>query len=548
VPCPSFSNTVCTGDPTSWDSATKWIRNCYENHQNCLTISPFSAKASRLISVGERIDFSDLRLETRPDTGWKHRYVALSHCWGSSLPLKLTQDNLQPFHERIPFDKLTQTFKDAVIATRKLTKDFDVRYLWIDAVCIIQDSNEDWANETAITGDIYQTAFVTFAATFGSDGDVGLFQQRSSLSLSPCTVDAKWSQTNRHFVCEDRRALNSVVENSTLCSRAWVLQERTLSPRVLHFTAQQLFWECLGLDACEAYPTKINETTGNNHFKMFSFETWKYERGMGPHHLEWNNAYLIWAQLVFRYTNSHLTRQSDKLIAIGGLAAKFQAHFGTNDEYLGGLWGTQIPAQLLWKVDRLPSGVDYPAEYRAPSWSWASVDGRIDILRQNSNYDTHYVEVLDHKIEYVKGNVALGVTYGRLRIRGFINVLLGNLGVRSLEDVDRISREPPTFPLEILGKQFSKSHAHLQFDTTGGSFGNHRLCALAVASFDGTMEGLIIRMTMDQRGEYQRCGLFEIRGAGESQAFLDAAKKLPLRHLEYEAVDDTARTYTISMV
>ena len=535
-----------TEEMPSWSIATKWIHDCHQNHQGCLTRHPSTAKVSRLILVGERANFSDIRLEIRPNTGWKHHYVALSHCWGSSLPFKLLQKNLQTFQERLPFQELTQTFQHAIIATRKLSKEFDVAYLWIDALCIIQDSDEDWKNEAVKMGDVYQTAFATLAATFDNNGEIGLFQQRSSLSLSSCVIDAQWSQTNRLFACEDRRALTSVIENSALCRRAWVLQERALSPRILHFTAQQLFWECLALDACEAYPKGMYKTKGIAHFKTFSFETWKYERGRGPHQSENNNAHLIWENLVSRYTAAAISRESDKLVAIGGLAAKFQDYFRSHDQYLGGLWSSQLPAQLLWKVVSLPR-MHYPHDYQAPSWSWASVDGSIQGLDQNSAYEVLHVEILDHTIKYVNDNLALGVENGKLRLRGFINVLSRNFGV-SPKDVDPDLNKAPKFPLKIEGMQLQNNNMHLQFDTASGNFGNHRLYALAVASSQDTMKGLIIRMTMDRIGEFKRCGWFQIRGSGECQNFLQTAKQLSLRQLEYEGVDEKEGRYIISIV
>lgn len=421
-----------------------------------------------------------------------------------------------------------------------------MNHLWIDALCIIQDSEEDWTNEAAIMGDIYEMAFATLAATAGRNGEVGLFQQRSSLSLSSCIVDAQWSQPDQLFACEDRRALTSVIENSALCSRAWVLQERVLSPRILHFTVQQLFWECQTLDACDAYPTGIYKTKGTAHFKRFSFETWKYERGIGPHIADKNNAYLIWSQLVSRYTNATLTRESDKLIAIGGLAARFQAHFGSLDQYLCGLWKSQLPAQLLWKVVQLPKA-HYPQDYRAPSWSWASVDGHIDTPHQNSEFDILHVDILDSTVKYAKDNLGLGVEHGRLRLRGFIIALSRNIGV-SLQNVDPDINIAPKLHFDIPGMEASQGPMILQFDTTTGHIFNTRLYAVAVASFQEVMNGLIIHMTWDQKGKFKRCGWFEIRGSRDCQDFLLAAKKLPLSQLEYEDRDEKTGTYTISIV
>jgi hypothetical protein len=89
--------------------------------------------------------------------------------------LKMT--NLNQFIECIDIAELPKTFQDAIEISRRL----DIRFLWIDSLCIIQDSKEDWLKESVIMGDIYQHAYCNIAATAAPDGRTGCFLERNPL-------------------------------------------------------------------------------------------------------------------------------------------------------------------------------------------------------------------------------------------------------------------------------------------------------------------------------------------------------------------------------
>jgi Heterokaryon incompatibility protein (HET) len=170
------------------------------------------------------------------------QYVTLSHCWGRRPIIRLTADSQSRFELRLPFHGLPKTFKEAIIATRNLLTDFNIRYIWIDSLCIIQDSRQDWQAESASMGRIYENSFLTLAATAGVDGETGLFFERNPLSLRPCEVKIDWKRAHGSiFECENRMGWNSSVGRSPLVQRSWVLQERLLSRRALYFTPNQLF-------------------------------------------------------------------------------------------------------------------------------------------------------------------------------------------------------------------------------------------------------------------------------------------------------------------
>ncbi|PMD33781.1 HET-domain-containing protein [Hyaloscypha variabilis F] len=112
---------------------------------------PSPCTASRLINIGHAEDFSDMRLEVRPDRGWNNvPYTVVSHYWGTPpfMPLQLTADNLNIMTTRIEFDKLHLTFQDAITATRLLLTELNVQHVWIDSLCISQTHDDGSAGHT----------------------------------------------------------------------------------------------------------------------------------------------------------------------------------------------------------------------------------------------------------------------------------------------------------------------------------------------------------------------------------------------------------------
>jgi hypothetical protein len=110
-----------------------------------------------------------------PSKGEKGRYLALSHCWGVSTineRLTTTLATLEIRLKSIPMSLMPANFYDATIITRKL----GYRYLWIDSLCIIQDSTEDWETESQNMGNIYMNASLTIAAGAAKDSDGGMLR------------------------------------------------------------------------------------------------------------------------------------------------------------------------------------------------------------------------------------------------------------------------------------------------------------------------------------------------------------------------------------
>jgi hypothetical protein len=131
------------------------------------------------------------------------QYATLSHCWGD-IPEKivLTEQNKASFHEALPQSKLSQTFKDAIIAARMLGFD----YIWIDSLCIIQKSNDDWKSEVRQMDKVYEYSAVTITATSSKDDNGGCFFNRDTKITFPIRISV--GQEND---CDERQNIRSKV-------------------------------------------------------------------------------------------------------------------------------------------------------------------------------------------------------------------------------------------------------------------------------------------------------------------------------------------------
>src|SRR5204862_4886168 len=170
------------------------------------------------------------------------KYCTLTHCWGdgSDIP-KLTVAQISEF--QIPFNvaSLPRTFQDAI----HITKSLGISYLWIDSLCIIQDSADDWAREAARMGSIYENSACTIAAAAARNAHGGCFFARNPLNYVPCKIPySKDPPVYSHSPARPSGQWHDIVMSSPLMARAWVVQELLLSPRMLFCGDQGMFWMC----------------------------------------------------------------------------------------------------------------------------------------------------------------------------------------------------------------------------------------------------------------------------------------------------------------
>ena len=311
------------------------------------------------------------------------RYVTLSHCWGNKPVYRLLERNKEEFLKGIDVNKLHLTFREAVSITRKL----GVRYLWIDSLCIIQDLPANWLNEASKMGDVYRNSYLNLAASSARNGEEGLFRDKKPVLFNRCNPFNDVSQTNckwfMQLECDDTPWCDIDFRNSPLHSRAWVLQEIYLAPRMIHFASTQLFWKCKQHFASERY---VDGHPFSDQ-KPLQLVYPKRDTSQRPSRSK-QQLHAEWTAIVEDYWGSRLTVDSDRVPAISGIAQDFSNVFksqGIAARYLAGLWDSFLIHDLLWYID-VPQYLRFqrPQAYRAPSWSWMSVDGKVEFHSESS--------------------------------------------------------------------------------------------------------------------------------------------------------------------
>ncbi len=370
--------------------------------------------------------------------------------WGDATFIKLLKKNSDDLKAGILINHLPQTFRDAVEVTRK----FNIHYLWIDSLCIIQDSIDDWNKEALRMSQVYQHAICNIAATGAVDSTKGLFFGKNLHLVRPCKVSiaARHATTDTETVyIVDANFWNSRLEQAHLLQQAWVVQERLLAKRVLHFNRDQLYWECQQTSACEIFPAAMPECMMiDGKFKDIVPNTGISE--MAPKGLISPLTYreVIWRRVLYSYTRAQLSNPDDREAALNGIMKVLAGVFA--DTCIAGLWRKGLPAQLAWRA--MPSATSTPT-YRAPSWSWLSMDGEIGAYAAPATKETdssslllprYVVAELKHISITRAGVSALSpITSGFIRLRGMLHpVIWKTYGA---------SRRNPTAMLNVEGER-----------------------------------------------------------------------------------------------
>jgi hypothetical protein len=326
---------------------------------------------SRFIYIDPR-DEVPVRLCNAEHLASDVRYMTLSHSWGREKFTTLRGGNLHSFMDEIPINQLKQTFQDAIQVTRFM----DVQYLWIDSLCIIQDSVDDWQNESVIMSSVYSNSYCTIAATHASSSKGGLFNDRNIETFIPLCVEISKSSGNQDrplYEYWDPQIWQEGVEESGLLKRGWCIQERLLSPRILYFSSQQIFFECNKICVGELKPENMDLLPraawqdSKLSFRQAFQSTLEDCQSLGG-----ARALALWKYLVRIYTDCSLTMETDRVVAISALTYAVQPLIQGN--YVAGLWEQNLKSQLLWNIRDGAA----TKQYVAPSWSWASKIGRIN--------------------------------------------------------------------------------------------------------------------------------------------------------------------------
>ncbi|KAI0334690.1 HET-domain-containing protein [Cubamyces sp. BRFM 1775] len=380
--------------------AKAYVYRCLQNHEccrdSCHTESEVPLPA-RLIDCSDPV--RPRVIETRGGTGGDHVYVALSYVWGEeSQPHRTTTDNLRSYLDAIESSSLPQTISDAIRVTRAL----GVRYLWVDSLCIIQDSREDKHRELAKMRTVYRHAYLTIDAANAKKVSQGFLDGRIPVYAS-IWLPFIWSQRLKGVEPQNKKPLVTsdddpvddhcdhadshalyLSESATRYGRpsdcgytgqrAWCLQEILVSKRHLLFADQTLQFRCrstiqdVGVHRVNEDPLMAQWTVTD----AVPDVVFQPPSSVLLYSEDWFTIHWAWLQVVMDYTRRSLSYSSDKLVACAGLAEEFACALGTQVPYLAGLWRDSLLCDLLWFV--APDKIGSRGDGRAPSWSWAASD------------------------------------------------------------------------------------------------------------------------------------------------------------------------------
>lgn len=340
--------------------------------------------------------------------------MTLSHSWGKGHMMTLNKQSYHSLLQGITLSSLPPTFRDACSIARQL----GVQYLWIDALCIFQDKDDlsDWSREASLMNKVYSHSYCNIVAADNRDSSQPIFRKRDPKSMSPPTTETLVQKG--YLQCHTDETVSpgkyvidylgylAPVKDAHINTRGWVMQERLLSPRALHFGEHQVYWECREKRASETNPDGL-EIYGNGvPFKGLA---------KGPHGV------LSWTQLVMAYSKCALSYSSDKLVAFSAIARSYATHL--SDEYVAGMWRSRLHNDLLWLVSKITES-DHTryGTYTAPTWSWASINGTVWIPFESDRIEYRY-NVDDYKLEYATEDKMGAIRAGWLRLSGQLRPL-----------------------------------------------------------------------------------------------------------------------------
>lgn len=441
-----------------------WRQICSERHEGCPGDDEPRELPTRVIDINtENIQHVKLVNTIR---GSKAVYACLSYTWGDGAQYCTTKHNIKDHLERIYIRDLPRTVADAVRLCRALR----IPYLWVDALCIVQDDKADWNREAAAMASIYGSATLTITSpstTACSESflvrDVGDHYQVSSDWVHAYSGTRGVVTLALSF--RPPSPSRSPLYLTPWMQRGWTLQEWVLSPRLLQCGNTMTMFECLQGRCEEVIPDTpegsfvalkwydmVNQppTLAEQNADTEPMDADEASRQSGSVRADGMSRMLkrcsrwrldptprvSWAAIVEEFCGRGLTHSTDKLPALAGLATQFQAYKCATGpkqqsyDYFAGLWwcsnpmdGTpgddaELPAGLLWRRSQMKRLASYrpPAVYRAPSWSWAAVDGCIRFLGPG----TPKLQILHCVCEYEYPGTLSSVTTGWIDAEGLM--------------------------------------------------------------------------------------------------------------------------------
>ncbi|KAH7073777.1 heterokaryon incompatibility protein-domain-containing protein [Paraphoma chrysanthemicola] len=383
----------------TFDQAREWFFECtqdLDSHSECIhEQSVFTP--TRLIHVLRQPDGTFATRIVQNMKGKRTKWATLSYCWGGDQPSKTTKANLRDRLISLPFPDLPQTIQDAIVVTTHL----GLSFLWIDALCIVQDDENDVAHEIASMPEVYSHGACTISASRASSSEEGFLQahQIDGIHHKPVALRVTCPDGIPGYVTLSSRGAEYRNAKEPVHGRAWCYQERILSPRILDFGHTQVQWICKSKRYADGGRVERAVTTDallGNSLQNLS------QRAIQD----------SWSNVIWKYTRRDMTFVGDRLLAVSAIATVFAPHLRC--DYLAGHWRNLLSLQLAWIVGQ--PKYSRSNIFVAPSWSWASVSDMVYWDMQDERVPA--VEVLDCQVQLQHTFAPFGaVTSGFLELR-----------------------------------------------------------------------------------------------------------------------------------
>ncbi|KAL8299189.1 hypothetical protein RB594_008449 [Gaeumannomyces avenae] len=464
-----------------------WMKRCLdycrEHHEKCRRIWESRRLLDmplRLLEVGT-VDTPVAYLRvTKPEE--MENYAIPSYAWGTGAEahaIDAIKTNRANLHERLEkgmrLSTLPRTLQDLIIVTQQL----GLRYLWIDALCIVQDDPDESRRELGRMGEIYQRSEILLSAAMAKHSGQGFLQARNlnqaygAVYELPYRLNIDGEERGSVLLCEG--SLFNVEE--PVHTRIWTYQEHILALRTLGFGSKQIQWECVENHATDGgslsmgnSPPFVRRGKLKASFAVSDLED--YER---------DGMFIDWVTEVEEYSTRNFSRQSDRLPAFAVATRLFSYAAGLPvSECCNGLWKSDAHRQLLW-AKPVPENRE---ERCAPSWSWATLPGPVI-----------YPCTLDWQDCTLKNTIFTG---SRLDVKGFFRKAHWN--GRSVKELCK--QKPFMFsrgilPLKIMwGVELSAQPVWLLEVTSKYQISKSR--------------GLVLVRDARGDGAFKRCGYFEL--------------------------------------
>jgi len=278
--CHPEKDSITQSDDT-FKLVSHWLADCLRNHSKCQSRSPGPTELpTRVVDVGPSDGSRQPCLYI--SQGHSAPHICLSHCWGKTATTVTTKENIAIYQDQFPLLSMPKTFQDAIMATRRL----EIGYLWIDSLCIIQDSKDDWGRASAKMFPIFSQSLCTINALASRDDSGGCFVEQTGFLRRPVRLEtldsvlgdfrqqapeavfARHEHSNEDTTFCDKHYPHKKYANTTaknwyglgkvprgpLDIRAWCLQETVLSTRIPTYGPQEVQWTCQVIQCCECTP------------------------------------------------------------------------------------------------------------------------------------------------------------------------------------------------------------------------------------------------------------------------------------------------------